>query len=155
MKEQLLTVLAGRAAEELVFGPDELTTMQQRRLVLARRIVTKLVVSSAMDKTPEIGPRTLSLPRIQGTRSLMQLVPRFTPPELQAAANTRMQELLASSYEESKAMLVRNRAALDRLAEVLLEKDTISGDEVRKIVEESGAKVDLEFRNSEKHATFL
>ena len=155
MKEQLLTVLAGRAAEELVFGPDELTTMQQRRLVLARRIATKLVVSSAMDATPEIGPRTLSLPRIQGSRSLMQIVPRFTPPELQAAANTKMQELLAASYEESKGMLLRNRAALDRLADALLEKDTLTGDEVRKIVEESGAKADLEKRHAEKQATFL
>lgn len=155
LKEQLLTVLAGRAAEELIFGPDELTTMQQRRLVLARRIATRLVVSSAMDTAPEIGPRTLSLPRIQGSRSLMQLVPRFTPPELQAAANSRMQKLLAASYEESKAMLQRNKPALERLAEALLEKDTLTGDEVRKIVEESGAKVDLEIRTAEKEATFL
>ena len=34
---------AGRAAEELVYGPDEMSTMNQRRLVMARRIVQKLV----------------------------------------------------------------------------------------------------------------
>jgi cell division protease FtsH len=63
LEEQLLTVLAGRAAEEVVYGEDELSTMQQRRLVLARRIVTKLVVSTAMSPGDVIGPRTISQPR--------------------------------------------------------------------------------------------
>ena len=63
LEEQLLTVLAGRAAEEVVYGEDELSTMQQRRLVLARRIVTKLVVSTAMSSGDVIDPRTISQPR--------------------------------------------------------------------------------------------
>ena len=150
LKEQMLTVLAGRAAEEVVYGADELTTMQQRRLVLARRIATKLVVSSGMEQGEEIGPRTLSIPKAQGSRSLLQLVPRFTPPELQAAANQRMGDLLAASYEEAKAMLVRNRAALDRISAVLMEKNSMSGEEVRRIVEEVGCRSDLHRRTAEK-----
>jgi cell division protease FtsH len=63
LEEQLLTVLAGRAAEEIYYGEDEMSTMQQRRLVMARRIVTKLVVSTAMSPGDTIGPRTLSIPK--------------------------------------------------------------------------------------------
>jgi hypothetical protein len=51
------------AAEELIYGPEEMSTMQQRRLIDARRIVQKLVVSAAMTENPAIGPRTISVPR--------------------------------------------------------------------------------------------
>lgn len=155
LEEQLLTVLAGRAAEEVVFGPEELTTMQQRRLVLARRIVTKLVVSAAMDKGSEaIGPRTVSFPRDQGTRALLQLVPRYTPYEVQAQANQRMKALMEEAYETVKAMLVRNRAALDALAAALDEGAVIDGEEVRAIVEATADATDLERRRVE-HAAFM
>lgn len=63
LEEQLLTVLAGRAGEELIYGEEDLSTMQQRRLVLARRIVTKLVVSTGMNPGDKIGPRSLSRPK--------------------------------------------------------------------------------------------
>jgi hypothetical protein len=46
--------------------------MQQRRLIDARRIVQKLVVSAAMTENPAIGPRTISVPRrwVAGRRVL-------------------------------------------------------------------------------------
>lgn len=154
LEEQLLTVLAGRAAEELVFGADGLTTMQQRRLVLARRIATKLVVSSAMSDSKVIGPRTVSTPRSQGTRAIVQLVPRFTSPAVQKEADTVMGQVLAEAYSAAKDMLERNRSALDALADALMAKDTLSGNEVREIVEKLAAKADLDRRAAEK-AVFL
>lgn len=51
------------AAEEMIYGPDGMSTMQQRRLVDARRVVQKLVVSGAMTENPAVGPRTVSVPR--------------------------------------------------------------------------------------------
>ena len=150
LEEQLLTVLAGRAAEEVYYGEEELSTMQQRRLVMARRIVTKLVVSTGMSPGEKIGRRTLSIPRSQGSRSLAQIVPKFVSPDLQAAANERMKYLLEESYEEAKAMLQRNQGALDALIDELMKKDTISGDTVRSIVEKYASPVDLEKRSREK-----
>ena len=154
LREQLLTVLAGRAGEEVVYGADELTTMQQRKLVLARRIVTKLVVSTAMDPGEEIGPRTVSVPKGSGGRALVQLVPRFTPPELQHAANVRMKGLLEGGYAQAKEIVERNREALDRIIEALMERDTLDGDEVRGLVEKYGNRTDLDRRTAEK-ALFL
>ena len=58
-----LVYLLPSAAEELIYGPEEMSTMQQRRLIDARRIVQKLVVSAAMSENPAIGPRTISVPR--------------------------------------------------------------------------------------------
>ena len=67
--------LAGRAAEELIYGRDEMSTINQRRIVMARRIVTKLVVSGAMREAPAAGPRTLSVPQ-RRDRSRLQIVPK-------------------------------------------------------------------------------
>ena len=65
---------AGRAAEELVYGQDEMSTINQRRIVMARRIVQKLTVASAMVDNPDIGPRTISTPMRRGGKSLKQIV---------------------------------------------------------------------------------
>lgn len=46
-----------------MYGVDGMSTMNQRRLATARRIVQKLVVSNAMTDSPVIGPRTVSIPR--------------------------------------------------------------------------------------------
>mmetsp|Transcript_8803 Transcript_8803/g.17518 ORF Transcript_8803/g.17518 Transcript_8803/m.17518 type:complete len:207 (-) Transcript_8803:11-631(-) len=150
LEEQLLTVLAGRAAEEIYYGEDEMSTMQQRRLVMARRIVTKLVVSTAMSPGDTIGPRTLSIPKTQGTRSLVQIVPKFVSPELQDEANKRMKSMLEDSYLQAKAMLSRNRQALDALIEELMQNDTITGHRVREIVEQYANEEDLKIRQQNR-----
>ncbi len=150
LEEQLLTVLAGRAAEELIYGADEMSTIHQRRLVLARRIAAKLVVSSGMAPGPEIGPRALSAPRPGGGRAVAQLVPRFVPPSAAVAADDRMAALLAAAYAEAGALLARNRGALDALVEALLARGTLDGDEVRALVEAHGAAEDLAAREAER-----
>ena len=64
---------AGRAAEELAYGLDEMTSINQGKLVLARRIVQKLVASAALND--ELGPRTLAYDSgIKGRRKYL-LVP--------------------------------------------------------------------------------
>ena len=70
----VLYPLPGRAGEELIYGGDEVSTVNQRRLVLARRIVTKLVVASAMTDSPAVGPRTISSPRRAIGDGLKQII---------------------------------------------------------------------------------
>ncbi len=62
LEQQLLTTLAGRAAEELVYGTEGMSSLNQRRLILARRIVQKLAVSNAMTDNAVIGTRVVSQP---------------------------------------------------------------------------------------------
>ncbi len=70
----IYTCCAGRAGEELIYGGDEVSTINQRRLVLARRIVSKLVVSNAMSDDPDLADRTISHPVRSGGRHLRQIV---------------------------------------------------------------------------------
>lgn len=73
LEDQLLVTLAARAAEELAYGLDEMSSINQRRLVMARRIVQKLVVSGNMEIVPSIGHQTLSVPWRHG-RSQVQVM---------------------------------------------------------------------------------
>ncbi|PRW60287.1 cell division isoform A [Chlorella sorokiniana] len=145
LEQQLLTTLAGRAAEELIYGLDDMSTMHQMRITDARRIVQKLVVSAAMNENPAIGPRTISVPRRVGSL-LMQAVPRYLPTELHTVADQEMERLIEEAYDEVKAMLQRNRTALDILIEGLVEKSTLDGDEVRRVVEQHASAEDLQQR---------
>ena len=70
--------VAGRAAEELTYGLDEMTSINQGKLVLARRIVQKLVASAALND--DMGPRTLAYDSgIKGRRKYL-LVPETVSP---------------------------------------------------------------------------
>lgn len=68
--------VTGRAAEELVYGADEMTTINQKKLELARGIAVKLVVSGAMTDSQEDNPRVLSIPFDVGLNHLKQILPR-------------------------------------------------------------------------------
>jgi hypothetical protein len=70
---------AGCAGEEIIYGGDEVSTINQRRLVMARRIVSKLVVSNAMSDAPELAHRMISHPVCSSGRSLRQIILRKVP----------------------------------------------------------------------------
>jgi hypothetical protein len=73
----------------MVYGADELSTINQRRLIMARRIVTKLVVAGAMSDAPAIGPRTLTIPFDKGDSTLIQIFPGRVRARLCARAPRR------------------------------------------------------------------
>jgi hypothetical protein len=78
------------------------------------------------------------------------------------AADQAMQKLLNDAYSDARSMLRRNRAALDELIARLLTQtadhdpskpfqgNTLSGDEVREVVERFGCTSDLAYRESQK-----
>lgn len=113
---------------------------------MARRIVTKLVVSTGMSPGDVIGPRTIASPKSTGGRALAQIVPKFVSPDLQDEANKRMKAMLEAAYQETKTLLARNRKALDALVDRLMAEDTLYGDEIRSLVEANASSDDLETR---------
>ena len=74
--------------------------------------------------------------------------------ETQEVADFHMELLLNEAYGAAKAMLERNRGALDVLVEALLANSIISGEEVRAVLEQHGAEEDLR-RRREEAAPFL
>ena len=126
-KEELITeletLLGGRAAEMVVFG--SMTTGAandiERATELARRMITQYGMS---DRFGLMALSTVSNPYLDGS-TMMNCADKTS-----AEADEEIKELLSKCYEKAKAVLRENRDLLDEIALYLLQKETITGDEL-------------------------
>ncbi len=122
----LVGFLAGRAAEEIVF--DTVTTGAANDIEQATRIARAMVTQYGMSE--RFGLMGLA------TQEDMYLSGRTVLNCGDATAAEIDQEVMAilkRSYEEAKRLLSENRTALDKIAEFLIEKETITGKEFMEI----------------------
>ena len=126
-KEELITeletLLGGRAAEQVVFG--SMTTGAandiERATELARRMITQYGMS---ERFGLMALSTVSNPYLDG--STMMNCADVTA----AQADEEIKELLAKCYDKACQVLRENRGLLDEIALFLLQKETITGDEL-------------------------
>jgi cell division protease FtsH len=125
--------LGGRAAEEEIFGYDEVTTGAggdlQQVSGMARQMVTRFGMS-------DLGP--LSLESQQGEVFLGGgFMNRSEYSEKVASRIDEQMRLIAEEAHQIACQIVRdNREVIDRLVDLLIEKETIGGEEFRQIVAE-------------------
>ena len=122
----LVGFLAGRAAEEIVF--DTVTTGAANDIEQATRIARAMVTQYGMSE--KFGLMGLA------SQEDMYLSGRTVLNCGDATAAEIDQEVMAilkRSYEEAKRLLSENRKALDKIAEFLIEKETITGKEFMEI----------------------
>ncbi|HEX2092294.1 MAG TPA: AAA family ATPase, partial [Longimicrobiaceae bacterium] len=124
LEGQIVKGLAGRAAEELVFGRDAITNGAQHDLVQVNGIARKMVYQLGM------GDETGLL--------IHEGQPGALSGEAQARMDREVRGLLEARYEDALEILRTNRAALDALAQALLERETLDGPEAVGILEENG-----------------
>ena len=126
LHDRLVSLLGGRAAEELVFG--NVTTGAANDIEQATNIVTNMVTRFGMSKRFGLmGLATVESQYLGGGA-------RLTCSDRTAAdVDTEIMETLKACYDEAKALLSGNRELMDKLAAHLIEKETISGKEFMKI----------------------
>ncbi|MEB3278782.1 MAG: ATP-dependent zinc metalloprotease FtsH2 [Lyngbya sp.] len=125
--------LGGRAAEEVIFGDAEVTTGAggdlQQVAGMARQMVTRYGMS-------DLGP--LSLESQQGEVFLGRDFATRTDYSNRIASriDTQIKEIADHCYRNACQIIRENRVVIDRLVDLLIEKETIDGDEFRQIVAE-------------------
>ncbi|WP_413166546.1 ATP-dependent zinc metalloprotease FtsH2 [Capilliphycus salinus ALCB114379] len=125
--------LGGRAAEEVIFGDAEITTGAggdlQQVSGMARQMVTRYGMS-------DLGP--LSLESQQGEVFLGRDFATRTDYSNRIASriDTQIKEIADHCYQHACQIIRENRVVIDRLVDLLIEKETIDGDEFRQIVAE-------------------
>ena len=125
-REELLsriaTFTAGRAAEELVFG--SITTGAANDIEQATRLARAMITRYGMsDAFGMVAMETVENAYLGGDASLT------CSAETQGRIDQLVVETVREQYDRAKAILTENRDALDRLAQHLYEKETITGDE--------------------------
>ena len=129
---RLAVLLGGRAAEEVVF--QEPTTGAENDLEYATKLARRMVGSWGMVES--IGP--VHFDDASGNvflgRDLIQT--RGYAEETGARLDVAVAELVQQARVEATSLITSHRAELDAITALLLEHETISGDDVRHIVSE-------------------
>ena len=130
---RIMGALGGRAAEEVVFGYPEVTTGAgndlQQVTSMARQMVTRFGMSN-------IGPLALEsqgsdpfLGRTMGASSEYS-------EDIASRIDMQVRSIIQHCHDETVQIIRDNRVVIDQLVDILIEKETIDGDEFRELVAE-------------------
>ncbi|XP_072952771.1 ATP-dependent zinc metalloprotease FTSH 6, chloroplastic [Typha angustifolia] len=126
--------LGGRAAEEVIFGESEVTTGAAGDLQQITQIAKQMVTTYGMS---EIGPWALIDSAVQSSDVVLRMLARNSMSEkLAEDIDKSVKAIIDEAYEIAKNHIRNNRALIDQLVEVLLDKETLTGDEFRAIFSE-------------------
>jgi len=127
---KLAVLLGGRSAEELTFG--EITTGAQNDLEVATDIARRMVCEYGMSE--RLGSLTY------GKREGMIFLGRDMgedrnySDQTAVAIDEEIRRIVQESHDRARAILTQHRERLKRLADTLLEKEVLDGDEAKRIV---------------------
>ncbi len=126
LHDMLVGLLGGRAAEEIVF--DTVTTGASNDIEKATGIARAMVTQYGMSKRFGLmGLETVESKYLDG-RAAMNCSDVTA-----AGVDEEVMNILKDCYAEAKKLLEENRALMDKLAEYLIEKETITGKEFMKM----------------------
>ncbi|HIK16733.1 MAG TPA: ATP-dependent zinc metalloprotease FtsH3 [Leptolyngbyaceae cyanobacterium M33_DOE_097] len=139
LQNQMAVALGGRIAEEIIFGDEEVTTGASNDLQQVARVARQMVTRFGM--SDRLGP--VALGRQQGNMFLGRDIAseRDFSEETASAIDDEVRNLVEQAYRRAKAVLTENRAILDRLAEMLIEKETVDADELQELLANSDVKI--------------
>ena len=139
MQNEMAVALGGRIAEELVYGNEEVTTGAssdlQRVAQVARQMVTRFGMSE------KLGP--VALGRQQGNMFLGRDITaeRDFSEETAAIIDSEVRQLVDQAYDRAKQVLVENRPVLDKLAAMLIDKETVDSQELQDLLVTNSVKM--------------
>ncbi|ABG52367.1 FtsH peptidase homologue, chloroplast. Metallo peptidase. MEROPS family M41 [Trichodesmium erythraeum IMS101] len=132
--DRITISLGGRAAEEEIFGLAEVTVGAANDIrsvaSLAREMVTRYGMS-------DLGPLALENPNgeVFLGRGWQSQQPEYSE-EVAIKIDHQIRTMVFHCYEKARKIIRENRVLMDRLVDLLIEKETIEGDEFRRIVSE-------------------
>nr|WP_199330695.1 ATP-dependent zinc metalloprotease FtsH3 [Microcoleus sp. FACHB-68] len=139
LQNQMAVALGGRIAEEIIFGEEEVTTGASNDLQQVARVARQMVMRFGM--SDRLGP--VALGRQQGNMFLGRdiMAERDFSEETAAAIDDEVRGLVEQAYKRSKEVLVNNRQVLDKLADMLIEKETVDADELQDLLATNDVKM--------------
>ena len=129
---RIIGALGGRAAEEIVFGDAEVTTGASNDLQqvtsMARQMVTKFGMS-------DIGP--LCLENETTSPFLGRNIPSNSEysDEIAIKIDNQVKKIVDTCHAQALQIIKQNRVVIDYLVDILVEKETIEGEEFRTIIQ--------------------
>ena len=139
LQNQMAVALGGRLAEEIIFGEEEVTTGASNDLQQVTRVARQMVTRFGM--SDRLGP--VALGRQNGNVFLGRDIAsdRDFSDETASAIDEEVRNLVDQAYRRAKEVLVENRSILDKLAEMLVDKETVDSDELQDLLASNDVKM--------------
>ena len=132
LEDRIATLTGGRAAEELVFGTP--TTGASNDIEQATKLARAMITRYGMDPDIDmVALETVTNQYLGGDAALA------CSADMQAKVDAQVIALVKRQHEKALQLLTADRAALDRLAKHLYEKETITGEEFMRLLDEPNA----------------
>ncbi|MGB5734423.1 MAG: AAA family ATPase, partial [Thiohalocapsa sp.] len=132
LESQIATLFGGRLAEEIVFGPDAVTTGAQndieRATAIARDMVTKWGLSQ------NLGPLAYQDPEGEAFLGQGAAQRKQVSEETTRRIDAEVRDIVAKNYAQARQLLIEHRATLDAMAEALVEYETLDADQITEIM---------------------
>ena len=130
-KSKLTMAMGGKVAEEMIFGAENVTSGAasdiQQITKIARAMVTQFGMSEELGNIDYANEQQSYLGPMGGGHQ--------SGPETQSKIDFEVRKLVDEAYEGAKKILKKHKSDLKRLAEGLLEYETLTGDEITKVIE--------------------
>lgn len=135
MKSSIAIYMGGRVAEELIFGKDNITTGASGDIRGATQIAQRMVTEFGL--TEELGTVHYNL-NGQGYEAAKVSQKTYE------MIDQKVREIVSEGLEKAKDILTKNLDALHRLAEALLQYETLTGAEIADVIEGNAIRQDEE-----------
>ncbi len=139
LQNQMAVALGGRIAEEIIFGEEEVTTGASSDLQQVARVARQMVMRYGMSE--KLGP--VALGRQQGNMFLGRDIAseRDFSEETAALIDDEVSVLVAEAYRRAKDVLIGNKFILDKLANMLVDKETVDSEELQDLLAANDVKM--------------
>ena len=131
LKSKIAMAMGGKAAEVLVFGDDNVTSGAasdiQQVTRMAKAMVTQMGMSEALGNIDYANREETFLGPYQGASN--------NGPDTLEKIDQEVRGLVDEGFETAMRILTEKRQDLDRLAEGLLEYETLTGDEITMVID--------------------
>jgi len=129
-KSKIAMAMGGKVAEELKFGKENITSGAasdiQQVTRIARAMVTQFGFSEALGNVDYANEQQSFLGAYQGQNQIS--------PETQELIDAEVRKIVDEGYETARRILTEKREEWERMAQGLLEYETLTGDEIRKVI---------------------
>ena len=140
LKSRLSILFAGRIAEEMIYRKEKVTTGASNDIAVATSIARRMVTEWGMSET--LGPVAYEEPESEVFLGHSIARRKNIADKTAEEVDKQIRKIIDDAYAKTKSVLTKNKEQLDALANALQEYETLTGEEIAKVLK--GEKIEAE-----------
>jgi cell division protease FtsH len=132
LKTRLSILFGGRVAEEIIFGKEHVSTGASNDIQVASKIARRMVTQWGM--SDKLGPISYDEPDEEVFLGYSLAKRKNIADETALQIDEEIKQVITQAYEKTRAILTDNKKELELLAQSLVEYETLSGDEIGRLL---------------------